>query len=198
MKTYVATKNLGKLGELRSLFAGSPLDLDVYPLYAQPEEDAQTYAGNAAIKARRLRGQLRDAGVDGAVLADDSGLEVEVLAGRPGIRSARYGGDDATWPRKRELLLAELRGVPIPSRGAKFCCALVLIDGEGRVYEGYGEVAGVMACEERGRFGFGYDPVFIDPSSGRSFAELSTQEKERISHRRIAADALLAALTRRG
>lgn len=198
MKTYVATKNLGKLDELRSLFHGSLLELDVYPLYVAPEEDCDTYDGNALRKAQRLHEQLRAAGVGGAVLADDSGLEVAALGGRPGVRSARYAGEDATWPERRAALLEEIRDVPPEERQAKFCCALVLIEESGRTHHGYGEVSGTLALEERGRFGFGYDPLFIDPASGASFAEMDSQEKERVSHRRLAAQALLDALACRG
>jgi XTP/dITP diphosphohydrolase len=193
MKTYVATKNLGKLEELRAMFAGSALELDVYPLYAAAEEAEETYAGNARAKARALWTQLRGAGVQGAVLADDSGIEVTALDGRPGIRSARYGGD-ITWPERRERLLEELAGVAADRRSAKFCCAIVLMLEDGEMRSGYGEVEGVIAGEELGRFGFGYDPIFWYPPAGKTFGQLSEEEKNRISHRRAAVDALLSSL----
>ena len=94
LKTYGATKNLGKLGEMKTIFAGSELELDTYPLYAEAPEDADNYAGNAESKARMLWAQLREASVHGAVLADDSGIEVAALGGRPGVLSARYAGKD--------------------------------------------------------------------------------------------------------
>lgn len=193
MKTYVATKNLGKLDEMRAIFAGSELELDTYPLYAEAPEDEDNYAGNAASKARMLHGQLRDAGVHGAVLADDSGIEVAALGGRPGVLSARYAGKDATWPVRREKLLEEMAGVPAQERAAKFCCAMMLILESGEEFAGYGEVEGVVTGEEQGRFGFGYDPVFFYPSAGVTFAQLPEEEKNRVSHRRRAAEALLAA-----
>lgn len=193
MKTYVATKNLGKLQEMREIFAGTELELDTYPLYAEAPEPEQNYAGNAESKARGLHKQLHDAGVHGAVLSDDSGLEVVALGGRPGVLSARYGGKDATWPARREKLLEELANVPPDERGAKFCCAMMLLLEDGTPFNGYGEVQGVITGEEQGRFGFGYDPVFFYPPAGKTFAQMDEEDKNRISHRRLAAEALLAA-----
>lgn len=191
LKTYVATTNLGKLDEMKAVFADSEIEVDTYPLYAQAPEDAQNYAGNAESKARSLHEQLREAGVHGAVLADDSGIEVEALGGRPGVLSARYAGKDATWPVRREKLLEELAGVPLAGRTAKFCCAMMLILEEGEEFTGYGEVEGVVSGEEQGRFGFGYDPVFFYPPANVTFAQLPEEEKNRVSHRRRAAEALL-------
>ncbi len=197
LKTYVATKNLGKLEELRAIFAQSDLDLDTYPLYAEAPEDEDNYAGNARSKADSLFAQLREAGVRGAVLADDSGLEIAALAGRPGVLSARYAGKDATWPQRRERLLEELASVPANERSAKFCCAMELILENGERVNGYGEVEGTITAEEQGRFGFGYDPVFYYAPAGVTFAQMAEEEKNKISHRRRAADALLAALRTR-
>jgi XTP/dITP diphosphohydrolase len=198
VKTFVATKNFGKLGELREIFAGTELDLDTYPLYAEPAEGETSYVENAAIKANALRGQLQQAGVDGAVLADDSGLEVTALDGRPGVLSSRYQGPDATWPVRREALLEELKSVPDDKRAAKFCCAILLILSDGAEVKGYGEVRGTIAAEEHGKFGFGYDPVFFYPPAGKTFAELDSDAKNRVSHRGRAASALLSALRTRG
>lgn len=191
IKTYVATKNLGKLGEMRTIFTGSELELDTYPLYAQAPEDEPSYAGNAQSKARMLWEQLREADVHGAVLADDSGVEVAALGGRPGVLSARYGGPGATWPQRREKLLEELANVPADGRAAKFCCAMMLILESGEAFTGYGEVEGVIAGEEQGRFGFGYDPLFFYPPANSTFAQMPEDEKDRVSHRRRAAEALL-------
>lgn len=192
MKTFVATKNLGKLAEMRAIFAGTELELDTYPLYAQAPEPEQTYAGNAESKARSLWKQLREANVHGAVLSDDSGIEAAALGGRPGVLSARYGGKDLTWPARREKLLEELASVPPDERTAKFCCAMTLILEEGTQFTGYGEVAGVITAEEEGAFGFGYDPVFYYPPASKTFAQLDEDEKNRTSHRRLAANALLS------
>ncbi len=198
MKTFVATKNLGKLGELRAIFAGTELDLDTYPLYAEPAEGETSYVENAAIKAHALREQLQQAGVEGAVLSDDSGLEVTALGGRPGVLSSRYQGPDATWPARREALLEELRDIPADKRAAKFCCAMLLILDDGSEVKGYGEVRGAIAGEEHGKFGFGYDPVFFYPPAGKTFAEFDDDAKNRVSHRGRAASALLSALRVRG
>lgn len=192
LKAYVATKNLGKLGEMKSIFAGSELELDTYPLYAEAPEDEPNYAGNAESKARSLWKQLRGAGVSGAVLADDSGIEVAALGGRPGVLSARYAGKEATWPQRREKLLEEMREVPAEQRAAKFCCAMMLILESGEEFSGYGEVEGVITGEEQGRFGFGYDPLFFYGPANMTFAQMPEEEKDRVSHRRRAAEALLA------
>jgi XTP/dITP diphosphohydrolase len=192
VKTYVATKNLGKLGEMKAIFAGTELELDTYPLYAEAPEDESNYAGNAESKARSLWKQLREAAVHGAVLADDSGIEVAALGGRPGVLSARYAGKEATWPQRRETLLEEMRDVPADQRAAKFCCAMMLILESGEEFRGYGEVEGVLTGEEQGRFGFGYDPLFFYPPADMTFAQMPEEEKDRVSHRRRAAEALLA------
>ena len=198
MKTYVATKNLGKLEEMHAIFAGTEIELDTYPLYAEAPEPEQNYAGNAESKARALHEQLHEAGVHGAVLSDDSGIEVAALGGRPGVLSARYGGKDATWPARREKLLEELANVPPGERSAKFCCAMMLLLEDGESFTGYGEVEGLIPGEEQGRFGFGYDPIFYYPPEGKTFAQLDESEKNRLSHRRRAAEALLAAFRARG
>jgi XTP/dITP diphosphohydrolase len=183
---------------MKAILAGTELELDTYPLYAEAPEPEHNYAGNAESKAKSLWKQLRDAGVHGAVLADDSGIEVAALAGRPGVLSARYGGREITWPARREKLLEEMANVPTEQRAAKFCCAMMLILENGEQFTGYGEVEGVVTGEEAGAHGFGYDPIFYYPPAGKTFAQLDEDEKNRISHRRRAADALLAALREGG
>lgn len=197
LKTFVATKNAGKLLEIRALLAQSELDLDVYPTYASPVEGDTSYADNAALKARTLHRQLRDAGITAAALADDSGLEVAALGGRPGVLSARYAGAAATWPIRRERLLEELASVPVQNRQAKFCCAMTLVFANGDEIAGYGEVEGIVTAEEIGRFGFGYDPIFWYAPDGKTFAQMEEGRKNAVSHRRRAADALLTALRAR-
>jgi len=200
VKTYVATGNPGKLRELKSFFAKSPLqivtprkriDLDVI-------ESAPTYEGNALLKAHAMVNVLRERRVSAAVLADDSGLEVEALAGRPGVHSARYGGPDLDWPTRRTALLDELRGIPPYRRSARFVCALALVEPERDPIVVRGEVGGYILESERGTGGFGYDAVFLYPALGRSFAALSEKEKNAVSHRRNAAEALLSILRERG
>ncbi|MDQ6930661.1 MAG: non-canonical purine NTP pyrophosphatase, partial [Candidatus Eremiobacteraeota bacterium] len=162
MKTYVASKNAGKLKELREIFAGTPFELDVYPGYPDVEETADNYAQNAMLKARALFAQLHREGIWAAVLADDSGIEVDALGGRPGVLSARYA-PGATWPERLRLLLAEVGERADEERGAKFVCAMALILPEDREVEGYGEVSGSIARSTSGASGFGYDPVFYYP-----------------------------------
>ncbi|HEY5425261.1 MAG TPA: RdgB/HAM1 family non-canonical purine NTP pyrophosphatase [Candidatus Tumulicola sp.] len=197
VKTYVATKNAGKLAEMRAIFAGSVLELETYADYAAVVEDAGDYVGNALLKARGLAGALSAAHVAGAVLADDSGLEVDALDGRPGIYSARYAGAETSWERRRAQLLAELSGLPETQRDARFVSALVLILAGGDVLSAVGFVEGRIVEAARGSGGFGYDPVFLYPPRGCTFAELSAADKNAVSHRRRAADALLAALRER-
>ena len=196
MKTYVATSNLGKLRELKVLFAKSPLQI-VTPRKAvaiDVVEDAPSYAGNALLKAQALAAVLRERRVSAAVLADDSGLEVEALGGRPGIHSARYGGSDRDWPQRRAALLGELRGVPPYRREARFVCALALIPLNGEPIVATGDVRGYILEAERGTGGFGYDALFLYPPLGRSFATLSEKEKNAVSHRHNAVEALLTIL----
>ena len=196
MKTYVATNNPGKLRELKAMFARSPLQI-VTPrkhLTIDVIENAPTYAGNALIKAQALAAELRSRHLGAAVLADDSGLEVDALGGRPGIYSARYGGPEMEWPERRAALLDELRGVPPYRRAARFVCVLCLIRPNGEPVFATGEVHGYVLEAERGTSGFGYDSLFLYPPYGRSFAALAEKEKNEVSHRRRAAEALLAAL----
>jgi XTP/dITP diphosphohydrolase len=197
VKTYVATKNAGKLCELRKLFEGSPLELDTYPQYQDVAEDATSYVGNALLKARVLAAQLRDDGVDGAVLSDDSGLEVDVLGGRPGVLSARYAGRESTWAQRRGLMLAEMDGVAELDRTARFVCVMALLVPGAEAQAAIGIVEGRITEREIGDGGFGYDPIFFYPPLARTFAQLSADEKNAVSHRRRAADALLASLRAR-
>lgn len=197
MKTFVATKNLGKLAEMREIFAGSPLQLDTFPTYADVAEGDADYTENARLKAHRLFEQLRAAGIRAAVLADDSGLEVAALGGRPGVLSARYGGTDATWPARRALLLEELGAQAGSDGAARFVCAMVLLLEDGREVDALGTLDGSIAPQERGHFGFGYDPIFIPRDAARTLAEYSDDAKNAISHRRRAADALLQQLDER-
>lgn len=194
MKTYLASTNAGKLRELEAIFAGSELELVTYADYREASEDAPSYVGNAILKARALAQQLHDAGLESAVLADDSGIEVDALGGRPGLRSARYAGPESSWPERRAVLLSELQGVPELLRTARFVCVMALLVPGHELVTSLGVVEGYVLGAERGTGGFGYDPIFLYPAAGRSFAELSPAEKNAVSHRRRAAHALLAAL----
>ena len=198
MKTYIASKNEGKVRELRTILVDSELELHAYPGYLDVSEDATSYVGNAFVKARALQQQLRDDGIEACVLSDDSGLEVEVLGGRPGVLSARYAGAESSWDVRLAALLRELDGVTGPNRAARFVCVTVLLVPNAESVVGLGIVEGTIVHEPRGSGGFGYDPIFYYPPFDRTFAEVSAEQKNGVSHRRRAADALLGALRRRG
>lgn len=198
MRVHVATTNGGKLREMRELFAGSPFEVETYAGYEDPLEGDSSYADNAALKARALHAQLRRAGRPGNVLADDSGLEVFALDRRPGVLTAFYGGPDLPWSQRRRALLAELAAVASDDRRARFVCALHFIDEHGREFAALGTVDGEIAREEHGELGFSFDPIFCYPPVGKTFAELTSAEKNAVSHRAIAAAALLAAVSRAG
>jgi XTP/dITP diphosphohydrolase len=174
-----ATTNAGKLKELRGLVGDTleVLSLKDLPPIPEPVEDAPTFEGNAEKKARAY---AEASGLP--TLADDSGLCVDALGGRPGVHSARYApGDDQA---RYQKLLAELANVPDAQRTASFQCALALVKpggGEARIEVGRCE--GVIGHTPRGTHGFGYDPIFYIPSLGRSMAELTPEEKATISHR---------------
>ncbi len=178
MKIVLATKNPGKLKELRQLAGDAPwLQLVLAPDEFHPEETGTSFQENAIIKARAA------AALTGAVcVADDSGLVVEALAGRPGIHSARYcAGDDAA---RRGKLLAELAGVPEGKRAAAFVCNMAVSAPDGTIlHTAEGRWPGRIGFQERGENGFGYDPVFCLPDRDLTAAELPAPEKNRLSHR---------------
>jgi XTP/dITP diphosphohydrolase len=181
MQLVAATRNTGKLREIRALFAGHDIRVvsaGDFPGCPEVIEDGATFAANAAKKAREaaaFTGHL--------TLADDSGLEVDILDGRPGIHSARFAGEDAGDAENTKKLLQELAGVPAEQRGAAFRCVMALCrpDGFCRLFSG--RLEGVILEERRGREGFGYDPVFFVPDYGKTLAELPLETKNRISHR---------------
>lgn len=181
----IATTNAGKVRELRRLLAGVPFELATpadLGLRLEVEEDGETYRENAVKKAAAYAAA---AGLP--ALADDSGLEVDALGGRPGVHSARYVGQAASDGDRIGALLAELRGVPPERRTARFRAVIAVALPDGRCWTAEGTVEGVIAEEPRGTDGFGYDPVFYLPELGRTMAELAPEEKNRISHRARAA-----------
>ncbi len=194
MRVFVATKNLGKLRELQAIFAPFGWRLESYSQYVDVPEDADSYEGNAALKAEALVHQLLSVGIDAPTLGDDSGIEVNALDGGPGVLSARYGGRELSWSERRATLLREVAASGNPDRGARFVCVLYYIAGDSCEYSGRGEVEGRLTLEERGSSGFGYDPIFEFPPGGKTFAELSEEEKNAVSHRARAALALVDAV----
>ncbi len=195
MTVYVATKNAGKLRELREIFGEAGWVISTFADYRDVVEGDDSYAANAALKARALRTQLADAGIAASVLGDDSGLEIAALDGRPGIRSARYGGETATWPDRRSALLREAAASGSVDRSARFVCALHFIAADGSETAVFATYDGKLAEGERGAAGFSYDPIFVSPAHGRTFAEIDEAEKNAISHRARAARELLTSLS---
>ncbi len=188
MKLLLATNNRGKRREWRALLAGLPVEL-LLPtevgLTLEVEEHGSTYAENALLKARAF------AAASGLPsLADDSGLEVDALGGAPGIRSARYvsGSDEVRY----QTLLAALSDVPEAQRTARFRCVAALVTPDGQEFLAEGVCEGRITFAPQGSGGFGYDPIFWLPGYGCTMAELPPEEKDRISHRARAAQALRA------
>jgi XTP/dITP diphosphohydrolase len=191
VRVYLATKNAGKRDEFKALLAGTGIELLDFPGYRDVVEGEADYAENAALKARALREQLLSAGIEAAVLADDSGLEIDALDGRPGVITAYYGGANLSWPQRRKYVLDELGQQLHPDRSARFVCYLHYIDEEGAETAVDASVDGTIALHDRGEHGFGFDPIFIYPAAQKSFSELSATEKNAVSHRRRAISALL-------
>ena len=177
----VATLNPAKARELASLLGDIPFEvvgLSTIPGAALPPEGEDSYRANALAKARAAARRS-----DAVALADDSGLEVDALGGRPGVSSARYGAAGLSDAGRCAALLAELSGVPPERRAARFRCVVALVSPDGReeVVEGVAE--GRITDGARGTGGFGYDPVFFYPPLVRTFAELDPGQKNRVSHR---------------
>ncbi len=194
MKLVVATNNRHKLGELRQMAAGLPLEVvalaEVAPGF-EVAEDGATFEENAAKKARETAVR---AGL--LALADDSGLEVDALGGAPGVRSARFAGEPCDDARNNALLLERLAGVPGALRTARYVCVVALARPEGGPIElARGTCEGRIGHAPRGQGGFGYDPYFVLPD-GRHMAELAAEEKNRISHRGAAFAGVRALLER--
>ncbi len=188
---YLATKNAGKREEFAALFAGTPIVLRTYDAYRDPIEGESSYTDNAALKANALREQLLAAGIVADVLSDDSGMEVDALDGRPGVITADYGGAGLSWAERRRVVLDELAALGDVRRDARFVCYLHVIAADGTVTTAFGDVAGRIATEDRGASGFSFDPIFEYGTDRRTFAELSAEEKNAVSHRAIAVAQLL-------
>jgi len=187
VRAVLASRNAGKLAEVRAIMGEGldVLDLGAFPPFRLPPEDGVTYMENALGKARAV---ARALGV--AALADDSGLEVDALAGAPGVHSSRYAGDEGDAEANTTKLLAALAGVPAGRRRARFVCVAVLVAADGREWVADGEVRGAIIENRRGAGGFGYDPVFVPAGFDRTFAEMSPPEKNALSHRNRAFRAL--------
>jgi XTP/dITP diphosphohydrolase len=177
----LATANRAKARELAALLADLPYrirDLSAYPGVVLPQEGESSYAENALGKARTVT-----IATGALALADDSGIEVDALGGRPGVLSARYGGPDLTDPERNALMLRELERVPTERRTARYRAVIAMTGPDGREATVEGSVEGVLLQAPRGQGGFGYDPIFYYPPLGATFAEIAAEAKHAISHR---------------
>jgi XTP/dITP diphosphohydrolase len=183
----VATTNAGKLGEIATLLAGLPLDLRTlrdFPHVEPPEETGATFEENARAKALYYA-----SAVGTLTVAEDSGLEIDALSGAPGVHSARFGGENSTYPEKFALIYRALADRGVATSAARFVCALAVADGARIVFETRGTIEGLIAPEPRGEGGFGYDPIFFYPPFGCTLAEAG-ERKNAVSHRSVAFQAL--------
>lgn len=188
MKIIVATGNKDKVKEIGEILQ----DIDVHVvtmkeagLFVEAEENGETFLENAVIKAKAVAeiAAKSDDWRDAVVIADDSGLVIDALNGEPGIYSARYLGHNTSYREKNADLIRRLNGIPDEKRSARFICAIAAVLPGGKVLTAEAAMEGQIGYEERGANGFGYDPIFYLPEFGCTSAELSPEEKNRISHR---------------
>jgi len=182
----VATTNPGKLREIQDILADVPYDvrsLEGFPDVPAPDETEATFEGNARLKARYY---AQAAGL--LAVADDSGLEIDAMDGRPGVLSARYPG--ATYPDRFANIWAEMAASGRPERSARFVCAIALATPAAILFEYRGTVEGEILPAARGTEGFGYDPIFFSPELGKGLGEATLAEKRTVSHRGRAFTAL--------
>lgn len=183
-RLVLASRNKGKLAELKTLLAGLPWQissLEDFPEVPAVEEDGASFRENALKKALVVATTLRM-----WALADDSGLEVDYLNGAPGVLSARFAGEHGDDAKNNEKLLALLAGVPWTQRTARFRSVLAFVSPDGDAWTTEGTCEGIIALAPRGTAGFGYDPLFYLPEYGLTMAELPAEKKNQISHRAVA------------
>jgi XTP/dITP diphosphohydrolase len=184
-RLLLATNNKGKLREYRALLHGIPYKMVTLAdagITTEVDESGNSFEENAMLKATAF---ARESGL--LTLADDSGLEVDALGGEPGARSHRFAGDNATDADRIDLLLARLKNVPEKERTAQFRCVIAVAAPDGKIELFTGVCRGLIISAPRGSNGFGYDPVFYVPELGKTMAELTLEEKNKVSHRARAA-----------
>ena len=180
-KIVFATGNKGKVKEIQMILADLGVEVTTMKeegIYVDVEENGATYEENAKIKAREVAKYT-----DAIVMADDSGLEIDYLNKEPGIYSARYMGEDTSYRIKNSNLINRLTGVPDEQRTARFVCAIAAVLPDGKELTTRGIIEGRIGYEEKGENGFGYDPIFYVPEFGKTTAELTEEEKNKVSHR---------------
>ena len=189
-KIILASNNAHKIEEIRKILEGLPFEIKSLKdenINIDIEEDGNTFEENAKKKASEIANFLKNRGEkEFIVMADDSGLEVDYLNGEPGIYSARYAGEHGNDKKNNETLLKELKGVPKEKRGAQFVCQIVLVNENDKYLSIRGEVRGRILEELSGKEGFGYDPLFFYAPLNKTFGELSSEEKNSVSHRACA------------
>lgn len=199
-KIIFATGNAGKMKEIREILAGLGVPVESMKeagVETEIVEDGATFEENAAIKARTVAALLNKEDGNCVVLADDSGLEIDYLNGEPGVYSARYMGEETSYRIKNRSLIERLEGVPEPQRTARFVCVIAAALPDGELLTARGVIEGKIGYEERGENGFGYDPIFYLPDMSRSTAELTPEEKNAVSHRGKALQAMKEELLKR-
>ncbi len=180
-KIVFATGNKGKVKEIQMILADLGVEVTTMKdegIYVDVEENGVTYEENAMIKAREVAKYT-----DAIVMADDSGLEIDYLNKEPGIYSARYMGEDTSYRIKNSNLINRLTDVPDEQRTARFVCAIAAVLPDGKELTTRGIIEGRIGYEEKGENGFGYDPIFYVPEFGKTTAELTEEEKNKVSHR---------------
>lgn len=191
MRIIFATGNQGKLREIDDILKDLSIPIVSMKdagITSEPDETGVTFEENAIIKAKHAADVLKEK--DAIYMADDSGLEVDALGGEPGVYSARYMGEDTPYTVKNKNIIDRLDGVENDKRTARFVCAIAAVLPDGEVVTTRGTIEGKIGYEERGTNGFGYDPIFYLPDMSVSTAELSPDEKNRISHRGRALEAM--------
>lgn len=182
MDFIIATNNKDKVKEIKAILVGhNVMSQSEAGINVEAIEDGTTFEENALIKARSIK-----ALTDCAIIADDSGIEVDHLLGAPGIYSARYAGEGCTTDDCNEKLLRELGGVPYEKRTARYVCAMALVLPDGSEHTFLGKCEGYILDEYRGSNGFGYDPLFFKPEIDMTFGEAPSEVKDKMSHRYLA------------
>ncbi|MCI6276644.1 MAG: XTP/dITP diphosphatase [Clostridium sp.] len=189
-KLIVASNNQHKIQEIKEILKDVSIEvvsLKDEGIFIEVEEDGMTFKENAYKKAKEIYDYLKTKGYENfIVMSDDSGITVDALNGEPGVYSARYAGEPSDSAKNNEKLLANLKDVPWEKRGGSFVCHISLIDDRGISYDAEGIVRGIVTKELRGKDGFGYDPLFYIEKYKKTFGEIQSDEKNKISHRSIA------------
>lgn len=195
-RIVIASNNAGKIKEIKNILGNNKLEflsLKDVGFYKEILEDQDSFEGNAYKKAECVAKDVNE-----IVLADDSGLEVDILNGQPGVFSARFAGKNATDEKNNEKLLGMMKDVPEEKRGAQFRCVLVLMLPNGKSFKAEGICRGKIADRPYGNEGFGYDPIFIPEGYNKTFGQMQEDEKNKISHRYLALQKLKEIMIKEG